>query len=184
MKRLTKRNQVVQPQDQSIRLIALTQGQVTIVDAADYEWLNQWNWHARWNKYTKSYYAQRTVGKTAQTCRPLGLHVVLTGGKHPTLIPDHINRNTLDNRRINLRLATRTQNAINRKLKSSNKSGYRGVHWNKEMKKWESSISVNGVGIRIGFFANKEDAARAYDTAAILHFGEFAIPNFPVTGHK
>lgn len=54
-----KRPQITQPADPSYRLIALTRGQVAMVDRSDYDWLNQWPWYAIWNSVTKSYYAYR-----------------------------------------------------------------------------------------------------------------------------
>jgi hypothetical protein len=92
---------------------------------------------------------------------------------------DHINRDTLNNQLSNLRLATDSQQAQNRRLRSDNTSGYRGVGWNKGARKWRARITVDGKVIFIGDFADKEEAARAYDAAAIEHFGEFAVLNFP-----
>ena len=112
-KRRVRRHEVVQPQDQSIRLIPLTQGQNAVVDAADYEWLNQWNWHAHWFESSKTFYAGRNI--SASEGRPMGVvtmhRELLQDGSN--LDTDHRNGNGLDNRRSNLRICTRSQNCQN-----------------------------------------------------------------------
>jgi hypothetical protein len=92
-------------------------------------------------------------------------------------IIDHINHDTLDNRRQNLRKCTGTQNKTNSKIYRNNKSGFKGVHWHKRDGTWGASIGYNGKQIHIGYFATLEEAARAYnETARQLH-GEFAYLN-------
>jgi hypothetical protein len=165
-KRRVRRHSVVQPLDADYRLIPLTKGQNAIVDAADYDWLNQWNWTAVWNSCTKSFYGKR---------RGASMHRVILG-----LMPgepgDHINRNTLDNRRKNLRKANFSQNDCNRGPQGNNTSGYKGVCFNHEG--WVARIAINGETKYLGNFVTKEDAARAYDRAAKELHGEFAYQNF------
>ena len=157
------------------KLIALTQGQFAIVDAADFDWLNQWKWYARWDKTIRSFYAARNVGKPC----------IKTLYMHQLILPvpkgmrrDHANRNTLDNRRINLRPANKSQSAINQGRRKDNTSGFKGVA--KEGRRWFARLQVNGKIKRYGTFDSPEDAARAYDKAALSIFGEFAYLNFPV----
>ena len=169
MKRNVKRHVPTQPQDQSIKLIPLTKGQNAIVDAVDFEWLSQWNWSAYWNKCTKSFYAQR--GLPPQ----LWMHSFILGCKKGEE-GDHKNHDTLDNRRENLRKATRSENARNMRI-STNTSGYRGVCWHQN--RWVAMIKIHQKPIYLGRFRSKEDAARAYDAAAKIHHGEFATLNFP-----
>lgn len=90
---------------------------------------------------------------------------------------DHINLDTLDNRRSNLRVATRSQNAANRRRQSNNSSGYKGVSWNKERKKWHAYICVGRKHITLGRFNSIVQAARAYNDAALTFFGEYAKLN-------
>lgn len=92
---------------------------------------------------------------------------------------DHKNGNALDNRKENLRVATKQQNNANRGLLINNKSGYKGVSWRQLSKRWCAFISVNNKSKFLGSFKIKEEAARAYDKAAKEHYGEFAILNFP-----
>ncbi len=87
---------------------------------------------------------------------------------------DHINRNPLDNRRINLRPATETENARNCSLSKNNTSGVTGVCWNKTNNKWRSYITINYERKTLGMFLNKEDAIRSRLQAEKQYFGEFA----------
>ena len=92
---------------------------------------------------------------------------------------DHINRNGLDNRKANLRLATRSQNAWNRrKAKIESRSKYKGVSWYNRGKRWNARIHVNRKEKFLGIFADEIEAAKAYDAAARKCFGEFAQLNF------
>lgn len=77
----------------------------------------------------------------------------------------------------NLRLANKQQNGANRGLPKNNTSGYKGVCWKKAFQKWVTVIQVNGKKKFLGYFDSKHDAARAYNEAAILYFGEFAVLN-------
>jgi hypothetical protein len=89
---------------------------------------------------------------------------------------DHINRDRADNRWSNLRAASATENRANSKLRADNSSGLRGVVWDFQRRLWMARIKNS----HIGRFATKEEAARAYDAAAIRLFGDFANLNFPV----
>src|SRR6266481_2348808 len=102
-----RRHEVIQPQDQSIKLIPLTKGQSAIVDAADYEWLMQWNWTAQWSKNIGSFYAYRISGKTL-----IYMHRLITACEQGMDV-DHINHHTLDNRRSNLRKGSHSYNLAN-----------------------------------------------------------------------
>lgn len=86
---------------------------------------------------------------------------------------DHINGNSLDNRRSNLRACTHAQNMQNMKLSKSNKSGYRGVYWDKQCGKWRSRFSANGKMVEVGTFHDKYEAVLAYERASTDHYGEF-----------
>ena len=88
---------------------------------------------------------------------------------------DHINGNVLDNRRSNLRICTRQQNAYNKRNKALPKSGFRGVR--KAGTRWQALIFEQGKTKVIGSFADVLDAARAYDAAAVRCFGSFACTN-------
>jgi len=87
---------------------------------------------------------------------------------------DHINGNSLDNRIENLRDCTHAQNAKNLKIKDSNLAGINGVYFEKSRNKWNASITVNRVKIRLGRFNNLCDAIFVRKNAEMLHFKEFA----------
>ena len=154
-------------------MIALTKGMFAFVDAADYEKISLRTWACFING--RRFYA----GTTIEGRRVMMHHLIM--GKFPNLTIDHRNRNGLDNRRSNLRIATYTQNAQNStKAIRNTKSKYKGVAFAKgSIKKWRSEIRVNGKKIYIGWYETEIEAARAYDKAALEHFGEFACVNFP-----
>lgn len=87
---------------------------------------------------------------------------------------DHINHNGLDNRRSNLRLATQNQNQHNSTAYKNNTSGYKGVTWHKQHRKWYAQIVVNNKHIYLGLFTDPKDAHAAYCEAAKKHFGNYA----------
>lgn len=89
---------------------------------------------------------------------------------------DHVNNNPLDNRRINLRVCTQAQNLQNRGKRRVGTAKYKGAYWNKLMRKWHAQI-YHGKKIHLGFFDNPEEAALAYNDAAIKYHGEFANLN-------
>lgn len=168
-KRRMKRHSVTQPLDKPYRLIPLTQEQNAIVDAADFEWLSQYNWQAMWSPTTKSYYASRSYGGSMHRdilkCKP---------GEG-----DHKNHNTLDNRRSNLRRCTISQNSLHTKTPTTNTSGFKGVTFRKERSKWRARIRINGKLTHLGLFDSPEEAALVYDMAAKKFHKEFAFLNFP-----
>jgi hypothetical protein len=86
---------------------------------------------------------------------------------------DHINRNTLDNRKSNLRCVTHSQNLMNTGMRKDNKSGHRGVSWFERDSKWEVKIQLDGKRKRIGYFTDFVLACDAYDKKAQELFGEY-----------
>jgi len=96
------------------------------------------------------------------------------------LYVDHINHNGLDNRKANLRPATRAQNNYNRqRQRNKTSTEYKGISWRKDRKKWVAEIRVDYKGICLGYFDDEIGAARAYDSAARIFQGEYAELNFP-----
>lgn len=100
-------------------------------------------------------------------------------GRWPECIVDHKNRNTIDDRIDNLREATVSQNARNIKTHIDNASGFKGVCWHNDSRKWRATIKVDGKVIDLGRFDAPEDAHAAYRNAAEYHFGEFACAGVP-----
>lgn len=86
---------------------------------------------------------------------------------------DHINRKPWDNRKSNLRIATRTENNANRPPSKNNKSGHTGVYWSKDRKMWCAQITINNKTILLGRYKNKEDAIKKREQAEDIYFKEF-----------
>ena len=154
----------------AFRRIKLSQGKFAIVDPQDYEKLIGYPWYAAKDLYT--FYAQRKeTGKTIKMHRQIM-------NPPPGLFVDHINHNGLDNRRANLRIATRLENSRNRRSLNPGISKYKGVAQSKSGNRWFASIGCEGRRIHLGSFKSETDAAKAYDKAAKELFGQFAALNF------
>jgi hypothetical protein len=160
-----------------MREIPLTQGFVAVVDDCDVD-LAEFGWYAAVRKGGARVYAQRKEGPD----KVVLLHRVILARKLGRAIPrgmetDHHDGDGLNNRRHNLRLATHSQNQGNRKKRKEATSRYHGVYWQKEKGKWHAQIRQGGKKVYLGLFSAEEDAARAYNEAAINTFGPFASLN-------
>lgn len=142
-----------------------------LVDDEDYEFLSKFNWCIS-DEHSFPLYAIACVD---------GKHVrmqnLVLPNDNPLLTVDHKNRNGLDNQKFNLRLATKRQQAANRKKKSNSKSKFKGVSWDVKANKWMAQICKSGSTRTLGRFVNEVDAAKAYNKAAIAEYGEFAHLN-------
>ena len=160
----------------TFRRIPLTKGYYAIVDLQDYDRLRQYKWHV---SEGNSSYATRNGPLRQGRRNQIWMHREILGIEG-TMVADHINHNTLDNRRANLRPATKLQDSYNcRKKRKNTSSRYKGVFWSKHANKWRSQIKVSRRRIHLGYFDSEIEAARAYDRAARKHHKEFAVPNFP-----
>lgn len=163
--------------------IALTQGKVAVVDDEDFEWLSKLSWFAIYNRSTDSFYARHSevyFESGNRKCRPVPMHRAIMGLEPGDgRVVDHINHDTLDNRKDNLRIALRKENNRNRRLSVCNTSGFRGVSWDNRTKAWKGQIGADGTLHYLGLFATPEQAAIAYDQAAMALHGEFAHLNYP-----
>lgn len=160
------------------KLIKLTRGKFAIVDAEDFEWLNQWKWYAI--KCDNKFYAARGIWirnvPRNKANRRIYMHKQILKIKKG-FETDHKDGNSLNNCKSNLRVATRSQNAANRGKQANNKSGFKGVILLKDQKrnkKYLSLIRVNNKNISLGLFYTPEQAAQRYNQAAKEYFGEFA----------
>ncbi|UCD51674.1 MAG: HNH endonuclease [Phycisphaerales bacterium] len=165
------RREPPEPANDDIRYIALTKSGFAIVDAADFEWLNQYKWQATCNG-TKFY--ATTKNRRAGN---IWMHRLIMNAPKGMVV-DHINGNGLDNRRCNLRICTRQQNAYNSR-RSQGTSQYKGFHFEKATGAWRATITCQGEYYNLGLYDSEVEAARAYDRKAIELFGEYAYLNFP-----
>ena len=152
--------------------IVLTKGYKTIVDDDDYERLNQYNWCYAYG------YAVRSGKKSKEKREPLKFmhHEVLE--RKDGYVIDHANRNTLDNRKQNLRYADMSQNKANSRLRHGrSKSGYTGVYYVKRLDKYRARYQAYGKRKCLGYYATAEEAAKVYDKAMIKAFGDYAVTN-------
>lgn len=150
--------------------IQLTQGKVAHISDHRFEHYNQWKWFAHKDKNGK-WYAERQKGWPQKTIK---MHREIMGVTDPKIQVDHRDSDGLNNVDENLRICTNAENAHNRGKPRDNRSGYKGVSYRKDLKKYVARIGR----IHLGFFSDPIEAARAYDAAAIKHHGEFARTNF------
>lgn len=159
-----------------IGYVTLTRGYVAIIDAKDVGLAEGWNWTAHVSKRAdgsiRSVYAKRRIRLSCGKQKNVFLHrVILNAPKG--VDTDHISGDGLDNRRSNLRLATRSQNNQNQGLRPDNNSGARGVNWHKQAEKWHATIQVGGKRRSLGLFPTIDAAASAYAKASAELHGEF-----------
>ncbi len=148
--------------------IELTRGYTAIVDDCDFEYLSGFTWYAQVIG-KKIYAARRPVSGMIYLHREI--FRLEKGDKREV---DHINGNTLDNRRENIRLCSHAENNRNKGKQSNNKSGFKGVSFHQRNKKWTAWIAINREHIYLGIFGTAEEAHKAYCLAAENHHGEFA----------
>lgn len=154
-----------------MKLIALTQGKSAIVDDEDYDFLMQWKWHitslgyaCRREKISKGKYINiwmhREIAKTSDG-----------------MVTDHINCDTIDNQKNNLRCCTQSQNLMNQRNQVGKTSKFKGVSWCKTYRKWNAKIQKDRKQLNLGYFSSEEAAANAYNSSAKSMFTDFSRIN-------
>lgn len=153
--------------------VRIGSGRYTIVDIEDYELTIKypWEYHIKKGKGYASCKIRVGYGK-----RRKSLHRLIMNADNGVMV-DHKNRNTLDNRRYNLRFCTFSQNSMNSCSRNGSSSKYKGVHWSCHWHVWRAVIKANKKIYQIGSYDNEDDAALAYNEAAMKYHGEFAVLN-------
>lgn len=141
-----------------VKTMVLSGGHATIVDWEDYLWLGQWKW-----SYSHGYAMRKEKGKT------IYMHNVILGK-----YVDHVDGDTLNNTRDNIRLCSVAQNGRNRGRNKNNTSGYKGVFKQTKSNTWIARIVVDKQPIYLGSFKTPEKASEVYQKAAKKYFGDFA----------
>jgi hypothetical protein len=163
--------------------IPLTQGKFAIVDDEDFEIVSQFKWYAHWEKPRNIWYARRNDKADGKRITIM-MHRFILGISDRRVDADHRDLNGLNNTRGNLRIASRSQNIANINVRKDSASRMKGViidrraQRRKSLKIYGAAIRFNGEHHWLGSFETLEEAARAYDSAAIFYFGEFARLNF------
>ena len=150
-----------------------------IVDDEDFERLSQWKWY----KHSHGYVCREKYIKSSKKSIRLWMHIEIMKHWNKYEINkqvDHINRNKSDNQKFNIRMATATQNCMNRGKQINSTTNYKGIIFEKRSKKnpWVARIPINGKLTHIGAYPTVIKAARAYDDKAKELYGEFAGLNF------
>lgn len=154
----------------SVAYVPLTRGYEAIIDSKDIGLVEDYNWHSLITQ--GKVYAVRTQS-TPDGKRKVLLHRVLLGVASGVHV-DHINGDTLDNRRTNLRECSNQQNQYNSKKPKTNTSGYKGVSWYKPYKKWRATIRISGKKKHLGYFSDLQEAYQAYCQASLENHKEFS----------
>ena len=144
---------------------------IALVDDSDYEYLNQYSWsisNCGGYKYARAFIENKKIS----------MHRLIMGANGFNTVVDHIDHNTLNNQKENLRVCTRAQNQANTYSRPNTTSRYLGVCWYSRDKRWVAKLQSNYKKIVIGYFKDETEAAKAYDSKAKEIHGEFANLNF------
>jgi hypothetical protein len=155
-----------------LKEIALTDGNVALVDDRDYEYLSQFTWFSMKGS-TNILYAVRVTSRKLGVRRNILMHrEVMCAMKGQEV--DHRDHNGLNNCKGNLRFCSKAENQWNTGKQRNNTSGFKGVDWYAKYEKWRARISINRKVICLGYFESAQTASVAYRVAAEKYCGNFA----------
>jgi hypothetical protein len=146
-----------------------TKGEKFFFDLEDYDLIKDYCWYVNIDKYVEA--------RDLVTNKIIRMHRLVLNVKQRSIEPDHIFHINYDNRKSQLRLATSSQNKMNTKIRSDNKSGIKGVCWCKEKNCWIAYIGINHKSIKLGYFKDIDDAAKVRKEAEEKYFGEYSYNN-------
>lgn len=147
--------------------IPLTQGKHAVIDNDDWDSVSMFKWFAI--KHRNTFYARAKIDG-----RAVPMHRLILGTIGTSAICDHADGNGLNNSRANLRICSAQENSLNRRKRSDNSTGFKGVQFRKNRNKFIAVITVDGKTRRVGSFNTPEEAHAAYCEAAAKYHGEFA----------
>ena len=149
-----------------MKKIKLTQNKYALIDDEDFEYLNQWKWcyHHSYAIRSKQIDNRKKYFRMHRELIKVPLGMVI----------DHINGDSLDNRKENLRACTVSQNAMNAKIKKDTSSNIKGIYFFKNENKYKARITINGRSKHLGVFQDIKNAISAYNNAAKEYFKKFA----------
>lgn len=150
--------------------IILTRGKVALVDDEDFELINSMSWYLAKRKHTN--YAATEIKNKA-----VYMHRFILGLNDRSKLTDHIDHNGLNNQKSNLRITNPSENTSNTSSRKKSTSKYLGVSFNKRDKKWSAFIKKGNLKKNLGAFEKEEDAAKAYNKAALELHKEYANLN-------
>jgi len=156
-----------------MKQISLTQGYTSLVDDEDFDRLSKHRWFTKVGHGGHLY----AVGHAGNNRSMTRMHRFILGEKCKDFVVDHINGNSLDNRKCNLRICEQAQNLMNQRIRKDTTTGFKGVSKRGE-NKYRAYITINKKQKNLGLYNCPIEAARAYDAAAKNHFQSFAKTNF------
>lgn len=143
-----------------------------LIDKEDYDKVCKYKWNLHsdsTNIYVRAYKRYKENGVKEY----IFLHNLVMDNKEKLLVVDHIDGNTLNNKKSNLRLCTQKNNEINKKIQKNNKSGHKGVWYSSLERKWKAYITYNNKRIHLGTFINKNEAIKVREEAENKYFKNF-----------
>lgn len=161
-----------------MRFLPLSRGHKAIVDDEDFERLSNYKWSLQKPHFKSGIaYAHRTsTSKNGAKRKTILLHREVLGKIPSGKVVDHIDFDTLNCQKSNLRLVSRQESNVHRRMQKNNTSGYIGVYFDNEARKWRAQVKYKGKYATLRF-KDKEDAAIAYNAMAQFLNGPLAILN-------
>lgn len=162
-----------------MREIQLTQGKVALVDDEDYEEVSRHKWHAVLKRGCRTWYAMTNIRRDDGKRTTIEMHALIMGKDPAGRQIDHADLDGLNNRRSNLRYATRSEQRQNIAADRDNKTGFKGVTLSyRSTGLYVAQLGMKTQRVTIGYFKTAEEAAKAYDAKAREVYGAFARTNF------
>ena len=176
MKKKTE-NKITYQDDKIIKFLiesSIYGNKEVIIDSEYWNEIREYRWSLHLSKTTKSGFYIRNTDRRHNR---ILLHRLILKLNDPKILVDHINHNTFDNRKENLRKCNPTESLRNRTKQENNTSGFKGVSWHISKQKWMAYIGLNNKQVYIGLFEDATSAAKAYNKKAIELFGDYAVLN-------